>query len=105
MNDSFTELFLYSKCKYLKKVYSRYIELYGEENTIVQGQGLSESDKEDFLNNFDKEGNIRENDGVIAFNFRKDRLREIMTAITNKEFNDMDVVKFNKIDFSKLKEV
>ena len=44
--------------EYLKKVYSRYIELYGEENTIVQGQGLSESDKEDFLNNFDKEGNI-----------------------------------------------
>lgn len=46
---------------------------------------------------FSKEGNIRENDGVIAFNFRKDRLREILTAITNKDFNDMEVVKFNNV--------
>lgn len=32
---------------------------------------------------------LNDNDGVIAFNFRKDRLREIMTVITNpKEYMD-----------------
>ena len=46
---------------------------------------------------FDKNGCIEENDGVIAFNFRKDRLREILTAITNPKFNDMEVVKFENV--------
>ena len=46
---------------------------------------------------FDENGMIEENDGLIAFNFRKDRLREILTAITNKEFNDMPVIKFNNL--------
>ena len=31
-----------------KKVYSRYIELYGEEGTIIQGESLTEAEKEDF---------------------------------------------------------
>ena len=42
-------------------------------------------------------GNIEENDGVIAFNFRKDRLRELFTALTNKEFNEMEVSRFNNL--------
>ncbi len=46
---------------------------------------------------FDKNGNIEENDALITFNFRKDRLREILTALTNKEFNDMEVKKFNNL--------
>ena len=44
--------------QYLNKVYSRYIELYGEENTIVQGESLSENDKEEFLNKFKVGANI-----------------------------------------------
>ena len=44
--------------EYLKKVYSRYVEIYGEENTIVQGEGLSESDKEEFLNKFEEGANL-----------------------------------------------
>ena len=44
--------------EYLKKVYSRYVEIYGEENTIVQGEGLSESDKEEFLNKFEGGANV-----------------------------------------------
>ena len=40
---------------------------------------------------------IEENDGLIAFNFRKDRLREMLTALTNVEFDDMPVVKFNNL--------
>lgn len=44
--------------EYLKKVYMRYVEIYGEENTIVQGESLSEKDKEDFLCNFIVGANI-----------------------------------------------
>lgn len=46
---------------------------------------------------FDEKGLLSENDGIITFNFRKDRLREILTAITNKNFNEMEVVKFNNV--------
>ena len=46
---------------------------------------------------FTIDSNISENDGVIAFNFRKDRLRELFTALTNKEFNDMEVKRFNNL--------
>ena len=46
---------------------------------------------------FADNGNIEENDGVIAFNFRRDRLREMFTALTNPEFNDMPVVRFNNL--------
>ena len=41
---------------------------------------------------------MEENDGVVAFNFRKDRLREMLTSITNKDFNDMPTQKFNNVD-------
>ncbi len=46
---------------------------------------------------FDETGRIEEQDGIITFNFRKDRLREILTALTNKDFKEMEVVKFNNI--------
>ena len=44
--------------EYLKKVYSRYIELYGEEGTIIQGESLTEAEKEEFLSNFYEGANI-----------------------------------------------
>ncbi len=46
---------------------------------------------------FTDKGNIEEKDGIVAFNFRKDRLRELFTALTNKDFNDMEVTKFNNV--------
>lgn len=46
---------------------------------------------------FDENGTIEDNDALIAFNYRKDRLREILTAITNKEFNDMEVKRFSNL--------
>ena len=50
------------------------------------------------------DGKLEENDGVIAFNFRKDRLRELFTCITNpycyineaKE-KDMEIKIFNNV--------
>lgn len=46
---------------------------------------------------FDLNGVISENDGVITFNYRKDRIRELFTALTNPEFNDMKVTKFKNL--------
>jgi len=42
-------------------------------------------------------GNVEENDGIIAFNFRKDRLKEFFTAITNPNFNNMEVTRFKNV--------
>ena len=46
---------------------------------------------------FTENGNVEENDGIIAFNFRKDRLRELFTALTNPAEVDMETVKFNNV--------
>lgn len=46
---------------------------------------------------FVEDGRIDDNDSVIVYNFRKDRLRELLTAITNSSFNEMPVVKLNNI--------
>ena len=40
--------------QYLNKIYSRYVELFGEENTICQAEILAEVDREKFLNNFEE---------------------------------------------------
>ena len=42
-------------------------------------------------------GNVSENDGIIVYNYRRDRLRELFTAITNKDFNDMPVTRFENL--------
>ena len=46
---------------------------------------------------FDEEGMLEENDAFMTFNFRKDRLRELFTAITNPEFHDMEVKRFQNV--------
>lgn len=46
---------------------------------------------------FNEEGNISDNDGIIVYNYRKDRLREILTALTNSEFNEMEVKRFQNL--------
>ena len=46
---------------------------------------------------FTEDGKVRDKDGFITFNFRKDRIREILTSLTNIEFNEMDVNRFNNL--------
>ncbi len=46
---------------------------------------------------FDENGTIEDNDGFITYNFRKDRLRELLTALTNPDFHDMDVIHFSNV--------
>ena len=49
---------------------------------------------------------LKDNDGVITFNFRKDRLREIFTCLTNPSFHyeeakqmGMEIKTFNNVEF------
>ncbi len=89
--------------------YDRLIKAY---DVIVNEKGPRKDNIKEFIEESYKEGitdefliptmfttggNISENDGVIAFNFRKDRLKELFTALTNKEFNDMEVTRFNNL--------
>lgn len=44
-----------------------------------------------------EDGIVNSNDGLIAFNFRPDRLRQLFKAITNKNFNKFAVKKLKNI--------
>ena len=44
-----------------------------------------------------KNGLIEDNDSIIVFNFRPDRLRELFTVITNKKFDKFEQKDFNNI--------
>lgn len=91
---------------------NNYDRLQKSYNAIVKGIGPKEEDIEEFINNsyknnitdefliptiFNKEGNIGENDGVIGFNFRKDRIRELFTALTNRDFEEIPTIKFSNL--------
>ena len=45
------------------------------------------------------EGRLADNDGIIVWNYRPDRLREMFTAITNPEVSPMETTKYNNIKF------
>ncbi len=45
----------------------------------------------------DKKGIVEDNDGLITFNFRPDRLREIFYTLTNPEFNEFETKKLTNI--------
>lgn len=81
-------------------------------DVIVNDKGIKYDSIKDYINKSYNDGitdeffipakfingaNIKENDSVITFNFRKDRLREMFTALTNKEFHDMETKKFNNL--------
>lgn len=40
---------------------------------------------------------IKDNDGLILFNYRPDRARELFTAITNNDFNEFETKRFQNI--------
>ncbi|MFR2743179.1 MAG: ATP-dependent DNA helicase, partial [Clostridium saudiense] len=43
---------------YLAKVYKRYVDIYGKDGTIVQGESLSEAQKEEYLAQFSLENKV-----------------------------------------------
>ena len=86
----------------LKKAYDVIVNNIGEVQSspkeYIENSYQNEITDEFFLPaKFEQNGNLEENDGVIAFNFRKDRLRELMTAITNPDEVSMETVKFNNV--------
>lgn len=81
-------------------------------DVIVNGKGLKPPSISEFIDKcykrnitdefifpaiFDTNGMVCENDGIIVFNFRKDRLRQILTALTNPAFDKMEVTKFQNL--------
>ena len=45
------------------------------------------------------DGKLADNDGIIVWNYRPDRLREMFTAITNPDEVPMETTKYNNIKF------
>ena len=81
-------------------------------DTMIYGKGkksnniketIEESYKNEIYDEFiepfivDEKGTIEDKDGIIVFNYRPDRLRELFTAITNSEFNEFETKKLNDI--------
>ncbi len=86
----------------LKKAYDAIV--YGQAPQIASLKDyIEESYQKDITDEFlepailNSDGLLEENDGIIVFNFRKDRLRELFTAITNKDFNEMEVKRFSNV--------
>ena len=46
---------------------------------------------------FSNNSKVEDNDCFIAFNFRKDRIREMLTALTNQDFNEFEVKKIKNL--------
>ena len=86
----------------IKRGYDVIVNSIGPKSSSIK-EFIEESYKKDVTDEFliptifDEGGNIEENDGVIVFNYRKDRLREILTALTNPLFSDMQVKKFQNL--------
>ena len=86
----------------LKKGYDAIV--YGTpKTTLTIKEYIEDSYSKDIIDEFfipavfNEHGTLEDNDALIAFNYRKDRLKEILTAITNKDFNEMDVKRFTNL--------
>ena len=57
---------------------------------------------DEFINPFivNEDGIISNNDAILTFNFRPDRLRELFYAITNENFNEFETKKIENIKLS-----
>lgn len=86
----------------LKKGYDVIVNGVGPKHTSVKlflEESYAENITDEFLvpTIFDENGQVEENDGFITFNYRKDRLRELFTALTNPDFHEMEVVRFHNL--------
>ena len=86
----------------LKKAYDVIVNDLGEKESSIK-EYIEKSYANDIIDEFflpakfEDNANIEDNDGVIAFNFRKDRLREFFTALTNPSEVEMDTKQFNNL--------
>ena len=84
----------------IKKVYDALVYGIGNKNdyksTILNCYNNNIFDEfiEPIIVNDEK---IKNNDGMILFNFRPDRARELFTALTNKDFNEFEHKNFDNL--------
>ena len=84
----------------IKKVYDALVYGIGNKNdyksTILNCYNNNIFDEfiEPIIVNDEK---IKNNDGLILFNFRPDRARELFTALTNKDFNEFEHKNFDNL--------
>ena len=76
----------------IKKAYD---EMTNETKTYNIEEKIEESYRQNITDEFIEpfsvtNGIIKENDGILVFNFRPDRLRELFTALSNPEFYDFE---------------
>lgn len=87
------------------RVKCAYDTIVNKENLIdkkisdVLKDSYSNGEYDEFVkpNLFEANGIIEDNDSLIVFNFRPDRLRELFSAITNPNFLEFKVKKFNNL--------
>lgn len=86
----------------LKKAYDVIVNNKGEKYNSIK-EYIEESYTKDIIDEFflparfEENGNLEDNDGIIVYNYRKDRLRELLTAITNPSFKEMEVKKIQNV--------
>ena len=79
----------------IKKAYDAIVNNEGEHFNSYQ-EVLESNYSKDITDEFvvpailDSRGMVKENDGMIVFNFRPDRLRELFTVLTNPDFKDFE---------------
>ena len=86
----------------IRKSYDVLVNGLGKINPNIM-EYMEASYKNDITDEFikpmliDKNGIIRENDGLLVFNFRPDRLRELFKTVTNPDFNEFPHKTFKNI--------
>lgn len=85
----------------LKKAYDAILYNVGEKYNTAKEVILSNYERgitdEFIVPSVINDGKLEDNDGVITFNFRPDRLRELFTAITNPDMCSMETKVLNNV--------
>ena len=86
----------------IEKAYKAIVDGTGEEANNYQEvleKNYSNNITDEFIipTILDKEGCIKDNDGLLVFNYRPDRLRELFSSLTNPSFNSFENTKLNNL--------
>lgn len=74
-------------------------EFYNNYKEVVESNYKRDIDDEFVMPSIvDKEGMISDNDGIICFNFRPDRLRELFSALTNSSMTEFKRTNLNNLN-------
>jgi len=74
-------------------------EKYNTPEEVFDTQYAKDITDEFIIPSIVNDGKLKDNDGIIVWNYRPDRLREMFTAITNPDASPMETTKFNNIKF------